>query len=47
MTRQQAREYVQRWKAANAYEIAELRRTPVEVKMRQTAALMSSVKLFG
>ena len=37
----------QRWKLLNEFEIAELRATPMKVKLQQLAALMASVDFFG
>lgn len=47
MTKQDARAFVRRWALVNAREREELRATPPEQKLRQIAALMASVHLFG
>lgn len=47
LTRQAAQEYFNRWRLVNEAEIAELRSTPMEVKLRQLASLMASVKALG
>ena len=36
-----------RWRRVNAAEIEELRRTPMETKLRQLAALMASCDAMG
>jgi hypothetical protein len=36
-----------RWRLVNETEVAELRRTPLEVKLRQLEALMASVDALG
>lgn len=47
MDKQAAKDYVARWALVNQAEIEELRRTPPEVKLRQLAALMASVRQMG
>lgn len=47
ITKVEARSFKRRWKAVNAAEREELRRTPPEHKLRQLAALMASVKELG
>lgn len=47
ITLAQARAYLKRWAAVNEFEIAELRRTPMELKLRQLSALMASRHLFA
>ncbi len=47
MTPEEAQNYIQRWKLVREIEAAELRRTPIETKLRQLAALMASHSLFG
>lgn len=42
----QVRDYLAGLALANAFEIEELRRAPVELKLRQLWALMSSAHLF-
>jgi len=46
MTPEQARAYCQRWKLVREVEIATLRSTTMETKLRQLAALMASKHLF-
>jgi hypothetical protein len=46
MDAQEVRRHLAGLTLANEYEIEELRRTPVEVKLRQLWALMSSAHLF-
>ena len=46
-TAAEVRAWADRWKMVNAAEIAELRSTPVEVKLRQLASLMASVDAMG
>lgn len=40
------RKYRERYQKVNAFEIEELRATPVEVKLRQLWTLMSAADLF-
>ena len=47
MTPEQARSFFERWKLVRDMETAELRRTPMETKHRQLAALMASRHIFG
>jgi hypothetical protein len=47
ITPEDAEQYVARWTAVNALEIEELRRTPMETKLRQLASLMASRDLFA
>jgi hypothetical protein len=47
ITKQQARDYVRRWKLVNQAEIEELRRTPMAMKFRQLQMLMASVDELG
>lgn len=46
MTPEQARAYYQRWKLVREVEVATLRRTSMETKLQQLAALMASRHLF-
>jgi len=46
ITPAQARAYLKRWAAVNEFEITELRRTPMKLKLRQLSALMASRHLF-
>jgi hypothetical protein len=47
MTKAEARAWVARWQRVNEAERDELRNTPLEVKLRQLAALMASVDQLG
>lgn len=47
MTPAEAQAYSQRWTLVNALEIEELRRTPMEKKLRQLSSLMASRDLFA
>jgi hypothetical protein len=47
MTKAEARAFKARWRAVNAAEVEELRRTPAIHKLQQLAALMASVERFG
>jgi hypothetical protein len=47
ITKKEFAEWCDRWKLVNAAEIEELRNTQLEVKLRQLAALMASVKELG
>jgi hypothetical protein len=47
MTEAQIHEYQQRWRQINAFERAEVRRTPISVKLRQLVALMASARELG
>jgi hypothetical protein len=47
MTPDEARAYLQRWELLREVEAAELRRTPMETKLRQLAALMAARDVFG
>lgn len=47
MTPDEARAYLQRWELLREAEAAELRRTPMETKLRQLAALMAARDVFG
>jgi hypothetical protein len=47
MTKEEALAFKARYEAVNAFEIDELRSTSVEVKIKQTEALMASVTQFG
>lgn len=46
MNRDEARAWAARWKEVESAEIAELRQTPAEVKLRQLDALAQSAPLF-
>jgi hypothetical protein len=46
ITSEEARQFLDRWALVNAHEIEELRRTPMERKLRQLASLMASRHLF-
>ena len=41
MTKAEARAWMDRWKIVNDFEREELRRTPIETKVRQLAAMMA------
>lgn len=45
-TSKSVREYLEGFRTANAFEIEELRRTPVEVKLQRLWAMMSSYEIF-
>lgn len=47
MTPDEARAYLQRWELLREVEAAELRRTSMETKLRQLAALMAARDVFG
>ncbi|HUN73890.1 MAG TPA: hypothetical protein VMU40_05195 [Steroidobacteraceae bacterium] len=47
ITPEQARAYLGRWDLVREAEVDALRRTPVEAKLRQLAALMASRHLFA
>lgn len=42
-----AQQFLDRWALVNAHELEELRRTPMETKLRQLASLMASRDLFA
>ena len=43
----EAQAYVKRWELVRQMELIELRRTSMDVKLRQLSALMASRGLFG
>lgn len=47
ITPDEARAYLERWQLLRDVETAELRRTPMETKLRQLAALMAARDVFG
>ncbi len=47
ITLEEARAYTDRWAAVEAFQLEELRRTPMETKLLQLAALMASRDLFA
>ena len=47
ITPAEAQAYVKRWDLVKDIEIAELRRTSMDTKLRQLSALMASRGLFG
>lgn len=47
MTRVEAQAWKARWELVNEAEREELRNTSAELKLRQLAVLMASVKTFG
>jgi hypothetical protein len=47
ITPTEARAYFKRWELVKEIELVELRRTSMDVKLRQLSALMASRDLFG
>jgi hypothetical protein len=47
ITPAEAHAYFERWELVNEVELAELRRTSMDTKLRQLSALMASRSLFG
>ena len=47
ITPEEARAYFRRWELVRDVEASELRRTPMETKLQQLAALMASRHVFG
>lgn len=47
ITPAEAQAYLQRWELVQEIELAELRRTSMDTKLRQLSALMASHSLFG
>ena len=47
MTKEEARQFKERWKLVNDFTDEEARRTPPEVKLRQTALLYEAAHAFG
>jgi len=47
ITPAEARAYLRRWELVKEIELIELRRTSMDVKLRQLSALMASRGLFG
>jgi hypothetical protein len=47
ITPTEAKAYFQRWEFVKEVELIELRRTSMDVKLRQLSALMASRGLFG
>jgi len=47
LTKEQAISFKRRWELVRAREISELRATPIELKLRQLASLMASVRELG
>jgi hypothetical protein len=47
ITPAEAQAYCKRWDLVKAIEIAELRRTSMDTKLRQLSALMASRSVFG
>jgi len=47
MTKAEARAFKRRWRLVNEFEKKELRRTSIETRFRQLAALMASAKQLG
>ena len=47
MTPEEASAYANRWSEVEAFQIEELRRTPMEIKLLQLSSLMASRDLFA
>jgi hypothetical protein len=47
ITPAEAQAYFERWELVKEIELAELRRTSMDTKLRQLSALMASRSLFG
>jgi hypothetical protein len=47
LTREEARAFADRWRLVNEAEAAELRATPLDRKLAQLAALMTSARALG
>jgi hypothetical protein len=47
ITPEEARDDLDRWALVQAVELEELRRTPMDTKLRQLASLMASREHFG
>jgi hypothetical protein len=47
MTTEEARQFKARWKLVNDFTDEEARRTPPEVRLRQTALLYEAAQTFG
>jgi hypothetical protein len=47
ITPEEARGYADRWSAVEAFQLEELRTTPMETKLQQLCALMASRHLFA
>jgi hypothetical protein len=47
ITPEEARSYADRWVAVETFQVEELRRTPMNIKLLQLAALMASRHLFA
>jgi hypothetical protein len=47
MTREEAQAWQKRWELVNKAEREELRRTPMEQKLRQLAAMMAAARELG
>lgn len=47
ITPAEAQAYLERWEMVKEIELAELRRTSADTKLRQLSALMASRSLFG
>lgn len=47
ITPEQAAAYVERWRLVNEFERDELRRTPLEVKLRQVEVLAQAAEALG
>jgi hypothetical protein len=47
ISKSEGKAFLRRWRLVNAREKKELRKTPLEVKLRQLAALMASANQMG
>ena len=47
MTKEEAEQFKARWKLVNEFTDEQARRTPPEVKLRQTALLYEAARTFG
>jgi hypothetical protein len=47
ISREDARAFKKRWEAINAAEREELRSTPIDLKLRQLAAMMTMARQLG
>ncbi|MBK8316947.1 MAG: hypothetical protein IPL01_24225 [Acidobacteria bacterium] len=47
MTKEQAREYIDRWRLVNEHIKQEIRETPPELKLKQMAAIFGAAEYLG
>jgi hypothetical protein len=47
MTTEEAQAYFERWRLVRDVEVADLRRTSIDTKLRQLAALVAARDVFG